>query len=184
MYWQVYLHKTVLALQQMLILFLERTKMLLTEGVKVSMSKPLLSLLTMEEVQAHPNHGIFFPQIDDITIIDSIKRNQFHKDKALSYICTSLLERKIFSLQWTNHQKKGYLNPNKSPIIPTDSLGLNDENFSLIKEGTESIHSYNLEEEIFIMYSDQTIVPLSKVSEVYFKDNILSKSFICYPRFI
>lgn len=182
MYWQVYLHKAVLCIQQMLILYIERIKHLIALGVKVDIPKSLYSLLIGHDDLSNDELIESYIDIDDISVIQSLKQNQHHSDEILAFICKSLIERKIFALEWTNVKKNKYLFTSKLYTPQTITLGLNDESFSLIKSGTESIKSYDLTEEIYLLSSDQTVISLSKASNIFFKKSILTKSFICYPR--
>ena len=103
MYWQVYLHKTVLSAEQMLIKLLRRVKKLLLENVKVFLPDNVKELLLVDFESVDKELIInryldLYAQIDDVDILYLIKQNIDSEDYLLSYMCKSLLERKLFKI--------------------------------------------------------------------------------------
>ena len=182
MYWQVYIHKSVLSIQQMLIMLIERVKMHIVQGGNVKLAHALVRLLG-EKVNLSDQEVLdSYLSIDDISIMRLIKENLSHSDTVLSYLCNCLLHRKIFGLEWTNIEKNEYLIAQKLRNINVSPGDLHDELGFLVRTGTESSDSYVLDNEIEILTNHGVIVPLSAASHVFFKAESLSKSFICFPR--
>jgi len=102
MYWQVYLHKTVVAAEQLLISILSRGRFLIESGVKLAGSPALIYFLnrsfTLEAFSKGDNLDIF-TQLDDTDIMSTIKQWQYAEDKTLSLLCKMLTERKLPKMQ-------------------------------------------------------------------------------------
>lgn len=98
MYWQVYYHKTVLAAEQMLIAVLKRAQEIALSGTKIFAPPALMFFLSKKTKEKDLNFDALtnFIEIDDSDILSSLKVWQHHKDKVLSYLSKSLLNRKLF----------------------------------------------------------------------------------------
>lgn len=99
MYWQVYLHKTVLAAEQVLIAILKRAKQLAKQNVALfatpALHHFLYNKITKHQFVEDPIHIKQFSMLDDNDITTSIKVWQQHPDKVLSTLCTNILNRKL-----------------------------------------------------------------------------------------
>ena len=98
MYWQVYLHKTVLCAEKMLQKILQRAKV----EVQAKAPSPFLNIFL--EGRAKLDSGIEkwlfeYCQLDDHDIMSAIKYWQLHEDKILSLLCRSLVERKLLKVK-------------------------------------------------------------------------------------
>ena len=101
MYWQVYLHKTAIAAETMLIQILRRAKFLISEGQKLPCSTPLKTFLkstyTWEEFSTKESLLIAFTELDDHDVWAAIKEWKNASDKILKHLCTHFLARKLFT---------------------------------------------------------------------------------------
>ena len=106
MYWQVYLHKTVVAAEQMLVKILERAKYLAAQGKKLfatpSFSYFLNNSVTQTDFKENPKTLELFTQLDDYDIYTSVKVWAFEDDYILSTLCQNLLSRKLYQVEITN----------------------------------------------------------------------------------
>ncbi len=102
MYWQVYLHKTVLSAENILNNILRRAKELTVDGEHLFASESLCWFL-----ENSPNKADFesagkalemFNNLDDNDIYSAIKSWQNVKDKALSMLCRQLIARNLFKV--------------------------------------------------------------------------------------
>ena len=107
MYWQVYLHKTVVAAEYMLIHVLRRAKELALAGVEIFGSPSLLyflqrniSINDFKNVPATLDH---FSQLDDFDIMGAMKVWQFHDDLVLSDLSRRIVERDLFKIEISNN---------------------------------------------------------------------------------
>ncbi|WP_159637036.1 HD domain-containing protein [Sphingobacterium composti Ten et al. 2007 non Yoo et al. 2007] len=100
MYWQVYLHKTVIGAEQMLIKALKRAKELSNLGVKLFSTPALQHFLqnriNAENFIADEQHLIWFTKLDDTDILSALKCWVDHEDFILSTLCQKILDRNLF----------------------------------------------------------------------------------------
>ena len=183
MYSQVYMHKTVLALEQMLILLIERIKYLIQIDVELQMTPSLYSLLRMDKQEI--SNGNFIPyylDLDDFDFMHIIKMGVRHADFIFSYLCRCLNDRNIFKIHWIKSTEKQYLILSIRLEIKK-SLGVSDDDSAfLIRSGEQNSTSYLLDEEIEILSTDNQIIPLSGLKSISFSREKYSRSFICFPR--
>ena len=103
MYWQVYLHKTVLSAEFMLVNTLKRAKFLADRGEKLfatpSLAFFLEQSLTKSEFAQNPEALRHYAQLDDFDITASIKVWQQHPDKVLSKLSTMIMNRELFKIE-------------------------------------------------------------------------------------
>jgi HD superfamily phosphohydrolase len=96
MYWQVYLHKTVLACEQMLVQTLRRAKVLGLQGVQLFGSPALLGFLRERRDRNSFNDPAVladFMRLDDHDIMGALKVWAQHEDRILARLATDLLHR-------------------------------------------------------------------------------------------
>jgi HD superfamily phosphohydrolase len=106
MYWQVYLHKTVIAAEQMLVKILERAKELSQEGRNLFASPCfsyfLKNSISMEDFKNNPLNIERFTKLDDNDIFTSIKVWVNDEDLILSTLCMHLIDRNLYQVEITN----------------------------------------------------------------------------------
>jgi len=106
MYWQVYLHKTVIAAEQMLVKILERAKELAGEGKKLFATPCFAHFLnrsvTAEDFRSDPIHLETFSKLDDHDIYTSIKVWATDDDLILSTLCKHLIARNLYQVEISN----------------------------------------------------------------------------------
>ena len=100
MYWQVYYHKTVLAVEYMLISILNRARELVKNGRELPCSSALKFFLgrqvSIEQFNASPDILKKFASLDDYDIHHAVKEWSDDNDPILSLLCKSLMNRKLF----------------------------------------------------------------------------------------
>ena len=103
MYWQVYLHKTVVAGEFMLIHILRRAKELAQNGENLFASPALSYFLTndiqLDDFKNNPEVLNTFALLDDYDLLGAIKVWQHSKDKVLSILSDHLVNRKLFKIE-------------------------------------------------------------------------------------
>lgn len=106
MYWQVYLHKTVISAEQMLGKILERAKELASSGMTLFATPCFAHFLnnsvTKEEFMVDPVHLRHFSTLDDHDIFTSIKVWAHHDDVILSTLCKKLISRDLYKVEISN----------------------------------------------------------------------------------
>lgn len=100
MYWQVYLHKTVITAEQMLIKALTRAKELSNAGVEIFATPALQHFLkhrvTFQDFETSEAHLNWFTRLDDSDIMSALKVWASYDDFVLSTLCKKLLGRELF----------------------------------------------------------------------------------------
>ncbi|AFD09077.1 HD domain-containing protein [Solitalea canadensis] len=103
MYWQVYLHKTVIAAETMLTKILRRAKELALQGVELFTTPPfkvfLYNRITQNRFVSDEKYLKEFVKLDDHDINACIKIWADHEDKILSYLCQSFINRKLYRVE-------------------------------------------------------------------------------------
>jgi HD superfamily phosphohydrolase len=188
MYWQVYLHKTVLSAEQMLIAVLKRAKKLIKSNVKVSCSENLFNFLAsdfslMSKELILKDYIDAFAELDDVDIMSLIKSNTKHSDFILSFTSECLLERKLFKIYLQDEvfkdcEKRLVLEGVEKRLNISGKLAEN-----LILEGRESNLSYNSKkEEIRILLKNGDVRLLSDFHTEFLKPRIVTKHYISFPQ--
>lgn len=168
MYWQVYLHKTVLAAEKMLIHWLD--ELILKNEHKTYF--PALFLLQKTGLSDTKKMLRLFANIDDSDITFALKRSLHSQTPKVNVLADGLLNRKLFkcvlsSKAFTNSQLKSFKNYVQHP--------------ELIFHGKELNTGYNLKiNEIMIWTKENKIIPLSKISELRYLPGIESKYYVVY----
>ncbi|MBU0695343.1 MAG: HD domain-containing protein [Bacteroidetes bacterium] len=103
MYWQVYLHKTVIAAEQLLVKILIRARELASNGVEL-FATPALKHFLYKDINEtafslDPTHLQFFSMLDDHDIMSSIKVWQLHDDFILKTLCANLNYRNLYKVE-------------------------------------------------------------------------------------
>jgi hypothetical protein len=103
MYWQVYLHKTVVSTENLLINILKRAKELASKGAEL-FATPSFQYFLQNEVNENnfnqnPQMLDLFAQLDDNDIMTSVKVWQEHPDFVLSQLCKNLVNRNLYKIE-------------------------------------------------------------------------------------
>lgn len=190
MYWQVYLHKTVMAAEVMLIKIFERAKSLCENGWEPAVSEPLLQILRKplnkdSFKEDRLSNLKVFASVDDYDIVMALKIFMESDDRVLSFLSTSLLNRNIFRLKFSDEpiDSKEYQTWVKKA---QDELGFNDEEVSyLVNTGVEANSTYNRSKnEIQILFKNGDVKPMSECFHFNFLPGKVEKHYIVYPKFL
>ena len=164
MYWQVYLHKTVVAAEMMLIKIIQRAKYLIKNGVEVSFATDdfsyLLHLTNFDESQ----HLQVFSRLDDYDVLATIKKWMNHSDKVLSILSTHLVERKIFKIKLKADEVQDEELLQHKKFIQ-DQLQVNEADLDyLVFSGVATNTLYKFDDDrINILYKDGAVKDISQV---------------------
>jgi len=183
MYWQVYLHKTTLSAELMLIHFLKRLKLLCADN-KIGVSNNLTYFLnhnfTKTDLQKKPELLSQFAQLDDYDVINQLKQMQYNSDIVLREHALSLLNRKLFKLKYRNEEKESdYITIMRQRVL--EKYG--EELFPyFFFSGKEENVAYNEQNEIKILSKDGSITFISDIDELDIKTKIITKYYSCFPK--
>ncbi|MBP9152678.1 MAG: HD domain-containing protein [Flavobacteriales bacterium] len=103
MYWQVYLHKTVLSAEHLLIHILQRAKELSEKGEEL-FATPALSVflkrkVTRADFENEPELLSRFAELDDFDVLTSVKVWKHHSDFVLSKLSGFMVDRKLLKIK-------------------------------------------------------------------------------------
>jgi len=189
MYWQVYLHKTVLSAENMLTKILKRARFLSINGTDLFCTPALKFFLNYNntiDFRTDPESISQFSQLDDFDIFTSIKVWKNHNDKILSTLCRNLSERKLFKCQiQTEPFEYFFIEEVKAQIIDKYNLR-EDELEYFFYSDTTSNYAYNLDsDKILIRTKSGKIIDLAEASDqmdASVHSKAIIKHFICYPK--
>jgi uncharacterized protein len=192
MYWQVYLHKTVLAAENLLVMILKRAKELSLKGEKLFGSPSLLFFLQNKISGDHfsdlKNAKLLelFSHLDDHDIMSAAKVWIDQPDKVLSYLCKSLLERKLYGIEIKNKTfDPEKISKLKEKIKNHFKISLEETNYILVS-GEVSNNAYSsLDDRIKILMKDGTTQDITEASDMLnlaVLSKTVKKYFLCYPK--
>jgi HD superfamily phosphohydrolase len=188
MYWQVYLHKTVLGAEQMLVQTLARAKTLASKGVKLEASENLSYFLyqnvTSKDFENNRAELLDrFSKLDDFDIISALKNWTNHDDFTLSYLAKSIINRRLFKIwiQDTRFDKKQIKELRQS--VETHFNISKKEAKYLVFTGKETNRAYNIaKDEIKILFKNGEVKPWSKSTDMGLKVGEVKKFYLCFPK--
>ncbi|HEY3388383.1 MAG TPA: phosphohydrolase, partial [Prolixibacteraceae bacterium] len=194
MYWQVYLHKTVLSAEHMMIKLLQRASDLASSGVNVP-AVGYLSLFLNKEIKADDfrsnNLNIrrkalhHFAYLDDADILCSIKGWMDHPDPILSNLSRALIDRKLFKIKLSRIPfPESKLTSLKE--LSANRFGISGEEASFfVINGEITNNAYDEEaENIYILYKNGKLKDIKEASDINLEGltKTVRKHFVCYPR--
>lgn len=191
MYWQVYLHKTVLVAEQLLVMILKRAKELCKKKIPVSASKPLEYFLKnniskrMFEESGEPLEN--FALLDDFDVMAAVKSWVNHRDKILSMLCRKLIERKLLKIEMRNEAfPESRIERLKKEVKSKYHLQSSDEAGYFVFTSSTSNYAYDPERsKINILFKDGTLKDVARASD-QLNVSVLSapvvKHYLCYPK--
>ena len=191
MYWQVYLHRTCVAYEKVLVNVLTRAKDLIRMGQEVFASPALLYFLKndvdAEWFAQHPETLAYYGELDDSDIWSAMKAWKHHDDKILATLATDMLDRHIFKVEVHEEPIADERIAELRQTIATRlQIPLEDAHY-LMSVNTISKDMYNVDDDsIAILYKDGTIRDISEASEllnVQLLSKKIRKYYLCYQRF-
>ncbi|WP_297892200.1 HD domain-containing protein [uncultured Capnocytophaga sp.] len=187
MYWQVYLHKTSVAAEQILIRLLKRAKELEQQGQKLTMSTALAFFVKNKISKENFSQEVLemFARLDDTDIISAMKEWQFHPDIVLSKLSKMLLNRDLpkIKVRLNDFEEQKIKRLQKLSL----AKGIDEKDMKyFVFTGVMTNRAYNPEKEIIkILTKNGRVVELSKTSEAINLEplsQVTERYYICYPK--
>jgi len=191
MYWQVYLHKTVISAEEMLVKILMRAKELATSKVEVPTSDALgyflYNKITKNDFLKNGKALEQFSQLDDYDVFFSVKAWIGHKDKVLSILCKNLINRKLFKIELRNASfSKARIKKLTELTYKKYRLKKMDDAEYFIFSSETSNSAYDMEKgSIFVRFKDGTLKDIAKASDQFnisVMSKLVKKNYLCYPK--
>jgi len=190
MYWQVYLHKTVLSSENLLVKILQRAKELSSKGREL-FATPAFSVFLKNKYK----HKDFlntkslleqFAKLDDNDLVASIKVWADDEDPILSRLSNNLLNRKLYKVEMGNSASPpAYINGLKTAVCKKYGIRA-DESDYFVFSGTVNNSAYNEKSiNINILMNDGSLVDVATASDLLNLKSLsktVSKHYLCYPK--
>ncbi len=184
MYWQVYLHKTVLSAEYMLVRILERARFLSENGAEVPCSAALHYVLTH---RLTPDNLSLedYAQLDDVDILSALKQWIHHEDSVLSGLSSRLINRRLLKVKL---REKAFTKEEVASFRQQarDRFGLSDEEvgYFVFSDLIEN-RAYNTERShISLLEADGSITPISEdahIMDIQAFSRTFRQYYLCYP---
>lgn len=191
MYWQVYLHKTAVAYEKVLVNALMRAKELIRQGNKL-FATPALQYFLSNDVNAQwfADDGTtlsMYQELDDNDIWSSLKVWKHHDDVILSTLSTDMVERKIFKVEvYDEPIPEERIETISKEISSKMGISVNDTKTYMmnVSEIQKDMYDTN-DDSITILYKDDVTKDISDASEllnVQLLSKKIRKYYLCYQR--
>jgi len=194
MYWQVYMHKTVLSAEHMMISLLRRAHELASGGDTV-FAPPALGVFLRGDVSRYQFESgdpqtvksalQLFAELDDTDILSSIKEWTRHPDVILSTLSRDIINRNLFKIKLSSHpvteKKKEEL---RSQVMETFSVTASEADYFVIS-GMAANNAYKPSvEQINVLFKNGKIKDIKDASDINLSglSATVRKYFVCYPR--
>lgn len=190
MYWQVYLHKTSLGAERMLINLINRAKTLAQSGHNVYSGPSLATFLrksfALEDFQSNELLLEEYGNLDDHDIWGAIKVWQKDKDKVLSMLSIMLLQRNLFKIKLVNEPiEKDHINLIRDNISKQYGI-LRSESRHFLTYGEVTNKAYmSGGQTINILTKKGNVIDIAKAADlpnIMAISKIVKKHYVGYPK--
>ncbi|MFT7613360.1 MAG: HD superfamily phosphohydrolase [Parvicellaceae bacterium] len=189
MYWQVYLHKTVISAEFMLVKILERAKLIASSGTKLFGSPALIHFLTHKITQTDFNGTETleaFTKLDDYDLMGAIKVWIDSDDKILAILCKAIIHRNLFKVTM-NPEATGSqeLENITTGVMDYYQVSRTDAEYLIINEEIAN-NAYNPKlDSINLVFKNGDIKDITEASDnlnIQALTRPVKKYFVCHPK--
>mgnify|MGYP000126704987 CR=1 FL=1 len=187
MYWQVYLHKTGLVAENMLVNVLRRAKELAEKKVELYCSSSLRYFLYNQiSTNNFTDETLeMFSKLDDYDVFSAIKEWVNHDDKILSLLSKMIVDRKLLRIEMQQGIfKDSYITKKKEKAIKKLDISEDEANYFVFHQEISN-QAYNLKTPIYILNKKGKLKDIAKASDQLNLQALtipVVKHFICYPK--
>ena len=188
MYWQVYLHKTVLGAEKMLVKIIERAKELVANGHVLPSASATLDFFLQDPAagEATLDDPARFCLLDDYDVLSTIKNWMLHPDTVLSLLCRSLVDRNLLKVKFQPAPfGETFIDEIRNRICKKLNITAAEANY-LVFTGEAINTTYDpYDEGINILFKDGSVTDISKVDNALIQHNLsrpMKKFYICHLR--
>lgn len=187
MYWQVYLHKTGLVAENMLVKILQRAKELALQDVELPATKTMQYFLYNQITKENFTDDTLavFSKLDDYDVLSAIKEWTTHSDSVLSQLSTMIMNRNLLKI---NIQDKEFTKEEVDKKIEKLTTKYNiDAAFAhyFVFEGVVSNQAYSTTNPIKIVSKNDKTVDIVSASDQLNLQALtkpVEKFYLCYPK--
>jgi uncharacterized protein len=190
MYWQVYLHKTVVAAEYMMVNILKRAKKLVAEGSPLFMT-PSLEPFFRNDLPTgswmETREGLEqFARLDDSDILASIKSWMSHPDKILAYLCSGLINRRLYNVRIQKEPfDQALVDSIRLKVMKKMNLSQDEVDYFVIRDSVTNNAYDPAEDKISIRFPNDRLVDVSEASDnlnISVLSSPVSKYLLCIPK--
>lgn len=188
MYWQVYLHKTVLSAEKTLVKIIQRAKELIAGGAKLPCPSAPLDFFLHDAAGIDINrHLDTFCLLDDYDVMSAIKNWMSHPDKVLSLLCRSLINRELLKAKLQNEPfDENTVNTLRNKIAGQLGISREEAGYFVFTGEAENTTYDPSDERIHILFKNGTVKDISEVDNALIHQALsrpVKKFYICYKEF-
>ena len=190
MYWQVYLHKTTVAYEKMLVSTLRRAKYLAKQHT--IFASPALAYFLNNNVDAQRFHDDaealrMYGELDDSDIWSAMKAWRHSDDKILAQLAGDLLDRRLWRSEMTSEKPATeHIESLRKNIAATMGISIEDTDYLMQLVSAEKDMYSPTEDSIDILMKDGTITDITQASELLSASNLqtgkVRRYYLCYSR--
>ncbi len=190
MYWQVYMHKTVIAADNLLYGLFKRVRQLLAQGIEVGGPYYLMDFLShqYDEASFDGNPALLqrFAMIDDNDVMTAVKMWHYHPDTVLSTLAGQLVNRHLSAIRISDKpfdaQQIEQLRVRTQELYHISKA----ESEYFVGTGVLKNHAYDFnDQEITVLYKDGTCRDISEASDQldrHFLEKQVTKYYVFFPK--
>ena len=189
MYWQVYLHKTTLSAERLLVNLIRRARILITNQEDLPSSDVLAEILksplNLEDFRRQQNLMEAFGALDDYDVWGAIKQWRGNPDKILSQLAQMLLHRNLFMIKLSAEPiQKRELEKIRVGIAQHFDLLLAETTY-FFSHGVVTNEAYTEGQRINILTKKGELLDVAQASElpnIKALTKIVRKNYLCWPK--
>ncbi|MDT0607481.1 HD domain-containing protein [Croceitalea rosinachiae] len=187
MYWQVYLHKTSLVAEQLLIKLIHRARKIVASNHNLSCSDALSYFLNRKDNEHFDDETLLqFSRLDDVDILSALKSWQFHSDFILAKLSSMLLYRNLLEIKIKNKPiDQAKIIEKKEWVKANYNVKASELDYFVIS-GEISNRAYNEKyQNINILRKNEKLTDVAKASDhlnLKALSKTVTKYYVCYPK--
>jgi HD superfamily phosphohydrolase len=190
MYWQVYLHKTVLSAEFMLVNALRRAQELARSGVELHCSPALRHFLyhkvTLSDLEGDSAALGYYAALDDFDIAAALKVWQHHEDRVLSLLASHLVNRRLFKIEIQREPfTPNRVNSEIDRVAAKYGFSKEEAAYFVIHSSVDN-RAYNSQYDVIrILMKDGSVRDAAEVSDhlnIAALSSVVEKHFVAYLR--
>ncbi|MBX2945867.1 MAG: HD domain-containing protein [Cyclobacteriaceae bacterium] len=189
MYWQVYLHKTTVSAERMVVNLIRRAQHLVKAGENVPASEALAFFLrhniALSDFRDNPDTLKLFGRLDDQDIWGAVKFWLNHADFLLATLSAMLYERRLFQVMLSNEPiKKTQVEKVRAGIAKAYGT-LRIESHYLFSHGVVTNEAYTEGQKINILMKTGEVLDIAQASDlpsIKAISKIVKKNYLCWPK--
>ena len=187
MYWQVYLHKTSLVAENMLVYVLKRAKELAEDGMLLVANTSLEYFLynQISEINFDNETLEMFSKLDDYDVLSAIKEWTNHEDRVLSLLSKMIIDRKLLRIEMQHNKfDQEVFNKKINTVCKQLQFSKREAAFFVFNDRIKN-QAYHQEKPIYILNKKGELKDIAVASDqlnLQALTNPVIKHFICYPK--